>query len=104
MHEWRARAQRLIGTALHPPTLPPVLQSMARLSPFEVGQIKAHLYHGLGPRAIAGLVKMSDGTNVSVQGVCDTKAKLDGDPSWRGEELQAQGAPGRPSPQWTGSL
>ena len=77
---------------------------MPRLSPFEVGQIKAHLYHGLGPRAIAGLVKKSDGTNVSVQGVCDTKAKLDGDPSWRGEELQAQGAPGRPSPQWTGRL
>ena len=66
---------------------------MARLTAFEVGQIKAHLHHGLGPSAIAGLVKKSDGTHVSVQGVCDAKAKLDADPTWRGERAPGSGRP-----------
>ncbi len=66
---------------------------MARLGPFEIGQIKAHLHHGLGPTAIAGLVKKADGTNVSPQAVCDAKAKLEGDPAWRGERALGSGAP-----------
>ena len=48
--------------------LPALSVAMARLTPFEVGQIKAHTHHGLAARAIAQLVKKSDGVNVSVQG------------------------------------
>ena len=33
---------------------------MARLTPFEIGQIKAHLHHGLGATAIANLVAKID--------------------------------------------
>ena len=33
---------------------------MARLTPFEIGQIKAHLHHGLGVTAISGLVTKTD--------------------------------------------
>ena len=66
---------------------------MARLTPFEIGQIKAHLHDGLSPTDIAGIVKKSDGRNVSVQGVCDAKAKLEGDPKWRGERKPGSGGP-----------
>ena len=71
---------------------------MARLSPFELGQIKAHLHHGLGPTSIAGLVVKSDGTHVSVQGVCDAKRKLEEDPTWRGERAAGSGRPRKTDP------
>ena len=60
---------------------------------FELGQIKAHLHHGLGPTAIAALVQKADGEMVSVQGVCDARAKMEADPAWRGERAQGSGAP-----------
>lgn len=66
---------------------------MARLSPFEIGQIKAHLHHGLGPTAIAGIVTKEDGTYISVQGVCDARAKLEENPAWRGDRLAGSGCP-----------
>lgn len=66
---------------------------MARLTPFEIGQIKAHLHHGLGPTAIAGIVKKVDGANVSVQGVADVKAKLEESPNWRGDREDGSGRP-----------
>ena len=66
---------------------------MARLTPFEIGQIKAHLHHGLGATAIAGLVKKIDGASISVQAVCNAKAKLEDNPSWRGERALGSGAP-----------
>ena len=59
--------------------------SMARLTPFEVGQIKAHLYHGMGPAAMASIVKKADGQFVSKQAVCNVINKLEADPKWRGE-------------------
>ena len=40
---------------------------MARLTPFETGQIKVHLHHGLGVTAISGLVTKTDGASVSAQ-------------------------------------
>ena len=36
---------------------PPVMDTMARRSPFVVGQVTAVLHHGLGPTAVACLVK-----------------------------------------------
>ena len=71
---------------------------MARLTPFEVGQIKAHLHHGLGPCAIAAVVKKVDGERVSVQAVCDAKAKLEADPKGRGERALGSGRPRKTTP------
>ena len=34
---------------------------MSHLSPYEVGQVKAHLYYGLGPPQIAGSITKADG-------------------------------------------
>ena len=64
---------------------------MARLTPFEVGQTKAHAHHGLAARAIAQLAKRSDGVHVSVQGVCDVQAELLRKPSWLGSRAAGSG-------------
>ena len=64
---------------------------MARLTPFEVGQIKAHLYHGMGPAAMASIVKKADGQFVSKQAVCNVINKLEADPKWRGERAVGSG-------------
>lgn len=64
---------------------------MVQLTPFEIGQIKAHAYHGLGAAAIAPLVIKPDGNCVSVQGVADVLAKLDQDSSWRGQQSEGRG-------------
>ena len=64
---------------------------MSRLSPFEVGQIKAHLYHDMGPTAIASIVKKADGQFVSKQAVCNVISKLEADPKWRGERALGSG-------------
>ena len=53
---------------------------MARLTPFEIGQIKAHLHRGLGATATAGPVTKMDGASVSAQAVCDVKTKLEDNP------------------------
>ena len=53
---------------------------MARLTPFEIGQVNAHLHHGLGATAIAGLVTKTDGASASAQAVCDVKTKLEDNP------------------------
>ena len=42
---------------------------MSQLTPFEIGQIKAHAYHGLGASAIVPLVSKPDGSALSLQGV-----------------------------------
>ena len=66
---------------------------MAQLDAFVVGQIKAHVYHGLGPTAIAAIVTKPDNvTHPSVQAVADVIAKLNGK-SWRGERASGSGAP-----------
>lgn len=60
---------------------------------FVVGQIKAHVYHGLGPTAIAAIVKKPDNSHPSVQAVADAISKLDDNKSWRGERASGSGAP-----------
>ena len=70
---------------------------MAQLDPFVIGQIKAHVYHGLGPTAIAEIVKKPDNTHPSVQAVADAIAKLDKTKSWRGERASGSGCPRKTS-------
>ena len=38
-----------------------MLSTMSHLGPFELGQIKAHLYHGLSGAEIARILKKPDG-------------------------------------------
>ena len=66
---------------------------MSRLTPFEIGQIKAHSYHELGATAMAAIVKKEDGTHPSVQAIADILAKLSSNPKWRGERQEGSGRP-----------
>ena len=67
---------------------------MSQLGPFEVGQIKAHLHHGLSGAAIVGILRKPDGkslwSNTTIYSAID---KLLEDPSWRGERDDGSGAP-----------
>ena len=68
--------------------------SMAQLSPFEVGQVKAHIHHGLGPAEISRLIVKSDGQSTfSHTAISLCIAKLAADPLWRGERAQGSGRP-----------
>ena len=66
---------------------------MARLTPFEIGQVKAHAWHGLGPSEIARIVQKADGSSPSKQAICDVLAHLAEDPSWRGQRQSGSGRP-----------
>ena len=47
-----------------------------QFTPFDVGQIKAHMHHGLGPTAIADIMWKPDGTSQwSVNAVKDQMDK-----------------------------
>ena len=64
------------------------------LSPFDVGQVKAHLHHGLGPAAICALVKKSDGkTSWSLNAIKAVVDRLQSEPAWRGERSEGSGRP-----------
>ena len=71
----------------------PISEHMARLTPFEIGQIKAHADHELGATAIAAIVRKPDGACVSKQAVCDVLQKLKSHPWWRGERAGGSGRP-----------
>ena len=49
---------------------------MAKLDPFDIGQIKAHAKHGLSAPQIAELVFKTNGENPSKQAIHDVLAKL----------------------------
>ena len=69
-------------------------ESGYQLSPFEVGQIKAHVHHGLGPAAIARILLKQDGESKwSVNTIESAINKLKKQPSWRGEREPGSGAP-----------
>ena len=72
-----------------------VSEAMAyQLGPFEVGQIKAHLEHGLGCTAIAKRLLKADGKNLySESAVYKAMCKLEENPCWRGEREEGSGAP-----------
>ena len=64
------------------------------LSAFELGQIKAHVYHGLAPYAISKILVKGDGeTHWSWNAIKAAAEKLESDPAWRGER---EGGSGRP--------
>ena len=68
---------------------------MSHFTPFEDGQVKAHLYHGLGPSQIAGIITKSDGkTRFSHTAVASIIEKLENDRKWRGERPEGSGGPG----------
>ena len=65
-----------------------------QLTPFEVGQVKAHAHHGLGPTAIARILLKPDGkSHWSDRAIADTLEALEADPSWRGERQEGSGRP-----------
>ena len=67
--------------------------SAARFTPFDIGQIKAHMHHGLSASDIILIVKKSDGAAPSLQGVVDVMEKLLSDKRWRGEREEGSGRP-----------
>ena len=67
---------------------------MAQLSPFEYGQILAHMHHGLGGAAIARIIKKADGiSNWSDHCILDAMEKLRADPNFKGERREGSGRP-----------
>ena len=65
-----------------------------QLSPFEVGQVKAHMEHGLGCKKIAERLYKADGKKTFGETVVvNCMNKLIEDPSWRGERQEGSGAP-----------
>lgn len=69
-----------------------------RFTPFDIGQIKAHVYHGLSGAAISrilrkpGPLKRGEPRTWSEQAVQDAIRKLEEDPNWRGERAEGSGA------------
>ena len=67
---------------------------MAQFTPFEVGQIKAHVYHGMSGAAISRILVKPDGKSKwSEQAVQDALRKLEANPCWRGEREKGSGRP-----------
>ena len=67
---------------------------MAQFSPFEVGQVKAHMHHGLGAPRTAGIIFKADGkTRFSTSAVQGCMDKLLANPRWRGEREKGSGPP-----------
>jgi hypothetical protein len=66
----------------------------AQLGPFEVGQIKAHMEHGLGCTTISRKIFKADGkTPFSEHAIWVAMCKLKENNGWRGEREEGSGAP-----------
>ena len=72
---------------------------MAQLDPFVVGQIKAHVYHGLGRTDIAAIVKKPDNSHPNVQAIADAMKKMEQDESWCSQRASGSGAPRKTTPK-----
>ena len=65
---------------------------MEQLDAFAVGQVKAHLEHGLGPYVISQRIVKADGhSHWSHTAITKVVAKLGADKSWRGERQPGSG-------------
>jgi len=65
---------------------------MAQLTPFDIGQIKAHLYHGLKGAAISRILLKPDGkSRWSETAIQIAVSKLESDDDWRGERETGTG-------------
>ena len=70
------------------------------LSPFDIGQIKAHMHHGLGGAEISRIIRKDDGrSSWTEQAVQDAMRKLKADPKWRGDRVPGSGAPRKTTKQ-----
>ena len=70
------------------------MSGVYQLSPFEVGQVKAHMHHGLGCTTIATLVKKADGkTCFEESAIVKCMNKLKANPKWRGEREEGSARP-----------
>ena len=65
----------------------------ARLGPFEVGQVKAHMSHGLNSTDIAKKVLKPGGKHTwSAHAIADAMAKIEENKAWRGDRKEGSGA------------
>ena len=72
--------------------------SKYQLGPFEVGQVKAHMEHGLGCTEIASRVFKADGkTLFGETAIVNCMNKLRDNKKWRGERQEGSGAPRKTS-------
>ena len=70
------------------------------LTPFEVGQIKAHMEHGLGCVEIRRRVFRNDGkTPFGETAIVNCMNKLREQPGWRGEREEGSGAERKTTPK-----
>ena len=69
-----------------------LMTSATRLTPFEVGQVKAHMEHGLGCTSIMKRVKRADGSTFGETAIVNCMNKLKKTPRWRGEREEGSGA------------
>lgn len=67
----------------------------AQLGVFQVGQVKAHHWHGLGPSAIAKIVRKPGKKKLfySATAISDCIKKLEADPEWIGVRQAGSGPP-----------
>ena len=65
-----------------------------QLLEFDVGQVKAHMHHGLGSTEISRIMLKADGVaKFSEQAILNAMNKLRSNPKWRGERASGSGAP-----------
>ena len=83
-----------LSSAGHSSCTDALTQRMTHFTPFEIGQIKAHVYHGMSGAAISRILCKRDGkSHWSETAVQDVVNKLEDDPSWRGERKTGSGCP-----------
>ena len=71
-----------------------------QLNPFEVGQVKAHVEHGLSAAAIAERVLKADGkTKFGETAIQNCINKLYANPGWRGEREKGTGPVRKTTPK-----
>ena len=71
-----------------------------RLTPFEIGQIKAHLEHDLSAAEIARRVTRADGkTTFGETAIRNCIEKLKENPAWRGERAEGSARPRKTTPK-----
>ena len=77
----------------------------SQMGVFEVGQVKAHVYHGLGATAISRILTKPDGkSHYSATAIADCIERLSSEPAWTGERKKGSGPPRRTTKQQDAAL
>ena len=67
---------------------------MAQLGPFDIGQIKAHVHHGLSGAAISRILVQADGESQwSETAIQVAIRRIHANPEWRGDREEGSGRP-----------